>query len=169
MWEQYQNWRDRKRAQTLVDSLEEWHTTCVEVTVICRQGLFEPAVMDGDIGEVLDRADRKLYQFRNQMTEARREVKRQDPELAKRITQITQDVYTLRNHTARFLIRAQGTRPFATGRLTDPKERSVYYLKALEDAGYPGRKAADELQKNTERLWGDLQKLLEQARQSLAA
>ena len=169
VWEQYKNWRERKRAQTLVESLEAWHTTCVEVTRICRQALFEPAVMDGDIGEVLDKVDRKLYQFRNQMTDARGEIKRYDPQLAKRLTQVTEEVYTLRNQTARFLIRAQGPHPFATGRPTDPKERSAYYLKALEDAGYQGRKVVDELKSNADSLWGDLQVLLEKAHRVLEA
>lgn len=167
MWEQYQSWRERKRAQTLVDSLEQWHETCVNVTQICAQALLDQATLEGDIGEVLDRADRKLYQFRNLMTEARREINRHDPTLARRITQVTEEVYRLRNKTARFLIRAQGPHPFAGGRPTEENLRNAYYYKALEEAGFQGREIAERLQRDTDSLWHDLQPLLIQAQKAL--
>jgi hypothetical protein len=167
MREKISTWLERRRAQTLVDSLEQWHETCVNVTQICAQALLDQATVEGDIGEVLDGADRKLYAFRNHMTEARREINRHDPILARRITQVTEDVYRLRNQTARFLIRAQGPHPFAGGRLTEENLRNAYYYKALEEAGFQGREIAERLQRDTDTLWHDLQTLLIQAQKAL--
>jgi hypothetical protein len=161
------HWRERKRAQSLLENVESWHESCLAVTDLCSRALADPATLDGDIGEVLDLADRKLYAFRSHMGEARREIQRHDMELAKRLTDVTEGVYHLRNQTARFLIRAQGAKPFTAGRQTDDVAQQRAYLKALEEAGYEGRELVQTLRADSTALWQDLQPLLALAHETL--
>jgi ribosomal protein S10 len=151
---------DQNRARQLVESVNAWHQTCLNVAAICGDALQNEAVLRGDIGEVLDRADRQLFQFRSQSGEARASVKRQDELLAKRIDQMTRDIYELRNSTARFLIRAQGPGPFVRRGDEDELNRGEYYLKALREAGYKAREHKRNIDLELDALWNDLQRLV---------
>ncbi len=104
---------EKRRAQALLDSVQIWYATSQSVCEICGEALHDLALIQADIGTVLDKADRKLFQYRNDASDAQREVRRYNPQLANQIGEVTQQVYELRNLTAKFLIRAQGPSPFA--------------------------------------------------------
>jgi len=158
---------EKRRARVLAESLHAWYDTCVTVTGVCRDALRDEDIAQGDIGVVLDKVDRQLFQFRNHTTDARREVRRADPELAQRLLDVSHEVYNLRNQMARFLIRAQGPSPFAAGLPVDPDLRKAYYLNALDAAGYTGREIAEKLQRELNQLWPDLEGLLRKAEQTI--
>jgi hypothetical protein len=156
----------KRRAQTLQVSLQTWYATSVSVSEICGEALHDQVVIQSDIGSVLDKADRKLFQYRNDAGEARREVRRHDPQLAKQIGVVTQQVYELRNMTAKFLIRAQGPSPFAGGRVEGDLQ-TVYYERALTEAGFQARDLKIQLDKSIRSLWPELEKLVRQAEKTL--
>ena len=159
---------ERNRARQLLESVNAWYQTCKNVAAICGDALYDEAVLHRDIGEVLDRADRQLFQFRSHTGEARAAVKRHDKILAKRIDKLADDMYDLRNHTARFLIRAQGPGPFAGGEHQDDQQRSVYYQKALQEAGFQAREKKKAIDQELSSIWNELQGLLGRAEEIAA-
>jgi len=153
---------EKKRSQNLLESVHAWYATSLSVCEICGKALMDQALVQQDIGTVLDKADRKLFQYRNDASDAQRAVRRHDIELANRITQITQQVYELRNLTAKFLIRAQGPSPFISLR-TETKSPQIYYDRALDEVGLPARELNANLDDNIQSVWIRLEKLIRQA------
>ncbi len=150
---------ERRRVQEMLDILPVWYNTCLRVSEICGEALQDTDLVQGDIGVVLDKADRMLFQFRNDAGDVRRAVRRYDQQLALRVETMTRQVFELRNATAKFLIRAQGPSPFAKGG-TDRGASEIYYHRALEESGYQARKIKTELDKDIQLLWADLEKLM---------
>ena len=159
---------ERNRARQLLESVNAWYHTCTNVAAMCGDALHDEAVLRGDIGELLDRADRQLFQFRSHTGEARAAVKRQDQILAKRIDKLADDIYDLRNHTARFLIRAQGPGPFAGTAHQEEQLRQGYYLKALQEAGFLAREKKKAIDQELSSIWNDLQGILRRAEEIAA-
>lgn len=159
---------ERNRARQILESVNAWYSTCKNVTTICGDALHDEAVLHGDIGEVIDRADRQLFQFRSHTGEARTAVKRQDQILAKRIDKLADDIYDLRNHTARFLIRGQGPGPFAGGEHQDEQQRQVYYQKALQEAGFQAREKKKAVDQELSSIWNEIQGILRRAEEIAA-
>ncbi len=56
---------ERRRVQEMLDILPVWYNTCLRVSEICGEALQDTDLVQGDIGVVLDKADRMLFQFRN--------------------------------------------------------------------------------------------------------
>lgn len=157
---------EKRRNQSLVESVQAWYTAGVSVCEICGEALHDQALIQADIGTVLDKADRKLFQYRNDASEAKRAVRRFDPQLAQRMDEITHLVYELRNLTAKFLIRAQGPSPFA-GPKSEGELLVAYYERALNEAGFQARDMKTRLDQELRVLWPELEKLIRQANQSL--
>lgn len=150
---------NRRKMQALIDILPVWYNTCRRVSEICGDALHDVELVDGDIGAVLDKADRMLFQFRNDAGDVRRSIQLLDRQLAGRVDATTRRVFELRNATAKFLIRAQGPSPFARqGMESDMSQR--YYHRALEEAGFEARRLKNELDKEIELLWDELDKLI---------
>lgn len=158
----FKGWLDKlkqRRMREMLDILPVWYNTCLRVSQICGDALHDADLMEGDIGEVLDKADRMLFQFRNDAGDVRRSVGRYDPQLAGRVEATTRRVFELRNATAKFLIRAQGPSPFAR-RGMEEELSHMYYHRALEEAGFEARRLKSELDKEINLLWSDLEKLI---------
>jgi hypothetical protein len=150
---------ERRRNQTLLESVHAWYATSLSVSEICGDALHDQALIQADIGTVLDKADRKLMQYRNDAADARRAVQRHDQQLARRVDGVTQQVYELRNLTARFLIRAQGPSPFAGGR-AEGELQLAYYERALNEAGFQARNMKTSLDQKLRAIWPELEELI---------
>jgi hypothetical protein len=165
------NWLRRKiehnRARQLADSVTTWQRTCSGAAAICTEALYNEAVLQNDIGVVLDRLDRQLFQLRSQTGEARAAVRRQDECLAKRIDQLAKDIFELRNTTVRYLIRAQGPGPFVKVGADEERRRGEYALKALREAGYQARVQKLRVEQELAALWGELQPLVADAEKTI--
>jgi hypothetical protein len=148
----------RRQTQDLSDCILIWYQTSKDVSDICGQALYDPSAMQGDIGVVLDRADRKLFQYRNDASDAQRAVKRYNRDLAVRVSSITKQVYELRNQTASFLIRSQGPSPFVAP--PDADRQNEYYQRALNESGFKARQFKSELDKDIQSMWGELEQLI---------
>ncbi len=146
----------RRQQQSLVESVHLWHQTSVEVCGLCGEALDDPHPAQEDIGVLLDRADRKLFQYRNDANDARKAVRRHDQALAGRISAITEQVYELRNQTASFLIRSQGPGLFGATREGIP-EKDVYYQRAMSESGMKARSIKINLDREIESIWKDLE------------
>lgn len=157
---------EKHRSQSLLESVQVWYSTSQSVCDICGEALHDQALIQADIGTVLDKADRKLMQYRNDSTDAQRAVRRHSAELARRVKSVTQQVYELRNLTAKFLIRAQGPSPFAGGR-EEGDLRVAYYQRALSEAGFQARDLKTSLDQELRSIWPELDKLLRQAEKAL--
>lgn len=157
---------EKRRAEALLASVQTWYATSLSVSEICGAALHDQALIQADIGTVLDQADRKLFQYRNNASDARREVRRHSPELADKIQAVTRRVYELRNLTAKFLIRAQGPSPFAGPRAVGELQ-AAYYQRALTEAGFQARDLKIELDQSIRSLWPELEKLVRQVEKTL--
>jgi len=157
---------EKRRAQALLESVQTWYATSLSVSEICGEALHDLALIQADIGTVLDKADRKLFQYRNDASDARLEVRRHNPQLASQIGEVTQQVYELRNLTAKFLIRAQGPSPFAGSR-TEGELQAAYYERALNEAGFQARNMKIQLDQTIRTMWPELEKLVRQAEKAL--
>ena len=167
MWRQFTTRLEKRRAQSLIESVNIWYQTSLSVSEICGEALHEVVVSEMDIGTLLDKADRKLFQYRNDATDARRAVKRHNEQLANQIARLTERIYELRNQTARFLIRAQGPSPFARSENEPGEMQDAYYVRALADIGYDARQFKSSLDDDIGAVWLELEKLLYQAEKSL--
>ncbi len=147
--------------QDMLNLLPVWHQTCLRVSEICGDALHDVELIERDIGAVLDKADRMLFQFRNDAGDVRRSVRRYNEQLATRVEAVTRQVFELRNATAKFLIRAQGPTPFARGGMESDVSQ-LYYHRALEEAGFTARRLKSELDKDIELLWSELEQLMRQ-------
>jgi hypothetical protein len=150
---------EKRRVQGMRDILPVWYNTCLRVSEICGEALHDEELIRADIGTVLDKADRMLFQFRNDAGDVRKVVQRYDANLAGSVERLTQQVYELRNITAKFLIRAQGPSPFAKSVL-EGESGSQYYQRALEEVGFTARQMKTTLDQDLTALWLELEKLM---------
>lgn len=164
MFQRIKATREKKQAQALLESADGWHAVCVQVIEICGQVLHDETVQQGDIGISLDKADRLLFQLRNQASEAGRLLRSLAPALAPRLNLTTNRVFELRNDTARFLIRCQGPDPTAAGGQLDGVARRVYYDRAMQEVGIKARRLHTEVERDLHATWDDLQGWIAEAR-----
>jgi hypothetical protein len=136
---------ERRQSLAVLENVQGWRETCDQVTGICGQVLYDESVLQGDIGVALDRADRLLFQVRNYTSEARRLLRRREPDLAARLNQASNRVFELRNATTRFLIRCQGPGPLSGDRSDDATRRG-YYDRALQEIGFNARQLHGEVE-----------------------
>lgn len=153
---------ERRQHQRLVECVHLWYQTSVEVCELCGKALDDSLPIQDDIGVLLDRADRKLFQYRNDASDARRAIRRIDPVLSNRVETITEQVYELRNQTASFLIRSQGPGPFGAAR-EESSEKDAYYRRAMGDSGMKARSLKANLDREIESLWQDIEGLVSAA------
>ena len=159
---------EKRRVQGMLDIVPVWYNTCLRVADILGGALHDEELIRADIGTVLDKADRMLFQFRNDASDVRKAVTRYDESLGRRVVRVTQQVYELRNATAKFLIRAQGPSPFAKSNL-EGESGNLYYHHALEESGFEARQMKNELDQELVALWVELEKLMSQAASRLKA
>lgn len=148
----------RKKHVRLGEDLRTWHQLCSDVTRICGEALHNEDIGGQEIGELLDKTDRMLFRLRETLPSSWRLLRRRSPELARRVPELSDQVYCLRNQTSRFLIRCQGPAPL-TAR-PEGGVRSAYYLQALETFGLEGRHIWRELEQELGVIDEDIQELV---------
>ena len=158
---------EKKRAQRFLSSIHDWYRSCKSVIKVINGAVNNPHIYQDDIGAILDQADRKLFSFRNEASDAHRSLRRYDASLAQRLDKASKKVFRLRNITARFLIRAQGPGPFAIKQPLDENQMSVYYYRALGEVGYDARALYEEVNREVDSLWRDLQAIIVQVKRNI--
>jgi hypothetical protein len=149
---------ERRQSQNLSECLYLWYQTSMEVSEICGEALYEQVVIQGDIGVLLDRVDRKLFQYRNDASDAKRQVGKYNKDLASRVSTITGQLYELRNQTASVLIRSQGPSPFAAP--PDDNRQDEYDQRALIESGLRAREYKATLDKDIRAIWMELEDII---------
>ncbi len=159
---EYRERRELTRKQRIRESVQVWYETCLQISETCGETLFDPGAIPEDIGQVLDVVDLKLFRLRDNATDTLKAVKSHDRKLASQVEQVTQLVYKLRNQTTSFLLRAQGPGILALDRDEAEGWRYIYYLRALDDAGFKAREIKKKLDIELMNLWHELEILLRQ-------
>jgi hypothetical protein len=146
----------RRQEQAILDSVYGWHAVGVQVVEICGQVLHDETIHQGDIGVSLDKADRLLFQLRNQVADSTRLLRSRSPELAAKLNQTTNKIFELRNEMARFLIRGQGPNPVSREQL-DGFTRRQYHDRAMQDVGIKARELHTAAEDQLRAVWSDFQ------------
>jgi hypothetical protein len=151
----------RRRATQFAEDAREWHSACEKVLQLCEQALNDRDLIQGDIGVVLDEADRTLFHLRGVMGGVRRMLRRDHPPLSRRVAQASERIFRLRNMTSRFLILSQGPGPMVAGDdLISQSTRETYYLRALEKHGFEARRIHAQAKQELPAIWADIEPLL---------
>jgi hypothetical protein len=160
---------EKKRTQIFLVNIQAWYKTCSQLTKTFGDALYDQCACEADIGIMLDKADRLLFQLGNYTSDALGLLRRKEPTLARRVDSISTQVYRLRNQTTSFLIRCQGPERFPGMEPRPRRGGSPAYYQALEEIGFTSRKLQRELEKELQVIWTDLQGPILTAEQSLAA
>jgi hypothetical protein len=79
--------------------------------------------------------DRALFRLRDTSSGAQKALRRRDAELGARIRRATEAIVELRNETAHFLIRAQGSTPPFLQKQDAASHQPEVYQRAMQDVG----------------------------------
>ena len=157
---------EQRRLQNLEQSLHIWYQSSIAILHMCAQALDKEWLVQDDIGVLLDKADRKLFQFRNDATDARRALSRYDRDLSQRVAAITQSVYELRNNTASYLIRTRGPDPFA-GHPKEVQPIGAVNDGVIKEVALKARQLQLTVERELQVLWPELERLISQAKKSI--
>jgi hypothetical protein len=158
---------EKRRAQSLLESVGAWYRTCNQVSKIFGEALHDEAVIRQDIGIVIDKADRLLMNLGFYIPDAIKVLRRRNPILARRFDNTSQQIYRLRNETTRFLIRAQGP-GLIEANDSNREMHLIYYYRALEEVGFKARQIKRDLDQELKSIWRDLQVVMILAERTLA-
>jgi hypothetical protein len=168
IYSRLRHYLERRSAQNFLEGIYPWHQTCREVSQLCSEALNDKDVLRGDIGVILDKMDRNLFALRNHIGDSKGFLKRQNRALTRRFTKVNKDVYQMRNHTAKFLIRGQGPGPFPRDQEMEEERWRKYYDRALIDIGIGARRMNEGVSEEIEAIWSEMQKLIRQAEETIA-
>jgi hypothetical protein len=154
-------WQARRAAEAEKD-IRGWHEACLFVVAGCLRGLRDPQLPRSDIGVTLDNVDRALFRVRDAGSGAQQALRRRAPELRARIRRSTEAVVELRNETASFLIRAQGSTPPYLQKQGTAAGQPEAYRRAVQEVGRAALVRSQAVERDLEQLWADLQPLLAQ-------
>lgn len=151
----------RRQAEQAGADIQAWFRGCMLILHACASVIDDPKVGHGEIGAILDRADRTLFGLSDSTEGIGRILRRHDPEMANRMLETSQKVIELRNLTARFLIHVQGSTPafLESQREGDVRRRQDLYSRALLDYGLAAMELKRELDGELNRLWDAIQTL----------
>jgi len=160
---------EKKRMKSFVVNIQDWYKTCSLLTKTYGVVLYDQSAFDADIGIMLDKTDRLLFQLGSYTSDALGLLRRKEPALAKKVNDLSTQVYRLRNGTTSFLIRSQGAMLFTGGESRQESLGGQAYYQALEEVGFTARQLQRELEKELKEIWVDLQGPILIAQQRLAA
>lgn len=153
---------EKRRARSFVENARAWYQTCKDVSEVMGDALHDQSIIDKDIGYMVDGVDRLLFQLRFYIPDSLGTLRRWNPELAQRFDNANRLIFRLRNETTRFLIRSQGPGPMS-GDESDDETLTIYYYRALEEAGFKARDLKVDLDRELGFIWRDLQSVIMQA------
>lgn len=154
---------EKRRARSFVENARAWYQTCKDVSEVMGDALHDQSIIDKDIGYMVDGVDRLLFQLRFYIPDSLGTLRRWNPELAQRFDNANRLIFRLRNETTRFLIRSQGPGPMS-GDESDDETLTIYYYRALEEAGFKARDLKVDLDRELGFIWRDLQSVIMQAK-----
>lgn len=149
----------RNRARAFVDNVYAWYQTTRDVSAVMEKALHDQAVLEQDIGSVIDNVDRMVLHLGFYMPDSMGTLRRRNPELAQRFEHVSQQIVVVRNAMTSFLIRSQGPGPMA-GEAPDEEARTVYYYRALNEVGFRARDLMRDLDREIELIWKDLEQVI---------
>jgi hypothetical protein len=161
MFQRLRNRIEKKRAQSFVANVRAWYHTCSAVSEMMGDALHDQAVIQADIGNIIETADRLLFHMRSYIPNSLGTLRRRNPELARRFDRACRQIYQLRNGTTSFLIRSQGPGPMS-GDAPDDEARILYYYQALEEVGFYARDLKSDFDRELKSIWQDLQLIIVQ-------
>jgi hypothetical protein len=159
---------EKNRTQRFIVNIRAWYKTCNLLTKTYGDALYDQCACESDIGVMLDKADRMLFQLSSYTADALGLLRRKEPALAKKVDIMSTQVYRLRNQTTSFLIRCQGNGDSSNVESRQASKIGLAYYQALEEVGFTTRRLQRELEKELELIWAELQSLILTAEQSLA-
>lgn len=159
---------EKNRTKRFVVNIKAWYKTCSLLTKTYGDALYDQCICESDIGVLLDKADRMLFQLSSYSADALGLLRRKEPALAKKVDIMSTQVYRLRNQTTSFLIRCQGNGDFSSVESRQASKIGLAYYQALEEVGFTTRRLQRELEKELELIWAELQSPILIAEQSLA-
>jgi len=168
MISQLTGFMEKRQARGFLNGVQAWYHTCVKISELLGEALYDEAIGEKDIGVVLDKVDRMLFALRNEAADVRGFLRRKDPRLAERVENASTQVFELRNETTRFLMRCQGPGPFMGSRELNGQTRMLYYYRALEEVGFKARQVNSALEGELKAIWRDLQRMILVAEQTVA-
>jgi hypothetical protein len=151
----------RNRARAFVKNVRAWYFTCLDASKVMGDALHNQSIIKQDIGIAIDQVDRMLLQLGFYIPDSLGTLRRRNPDLAKRIDQVTKQVYQLRNVMTIFLIRSQGPGPMS-GEEPDEDVRMVYYYQALGEVGFKARDLKVDFDREIDVIWQELQMIISQ-------
>lgn len=160
---------EKKRTQRFVVNIKAWYKTCILLTTTYGDALYDQCMCESDIGAMLEKADRILFQLSGYTDDALGLLRRKEPALAHKVSSISMQIYRLRNQTTSFLIRCQESKGFPNLSPRQEGKTGLAYYRALEEVGFTTRRLQRDLEKELKSIWAELQGLIWIAEQSLAA
>jgi hypothetical protein len=159
----------KNRTKRFIENTQAWYKTCSLLTKTYGVALYDQDAFNADIGIMLDKTDRMLFQLDSYTSDALGFLRRNEPALANKVNDLSTQVFRLRNKTISFLLRSQGGMLFSgIDRGPDSRGSQAYY-QALEEVGFTARQIHRELEKELTAIWPALRGPLLIAQQSLAA
>lgn len=159
---------EKQRTKKFVVNIQAWYKTCSQLTKTYGDALYEQGAFDADIGIMLERTDNMLFQLSSYTSDALGLLRREEPALAKKVNDLSTQVYRLRNGTTSFLIRSQRSRFFTSAEPRQESRGGQAYYRALEEIGFATRRLQRELEKELKEIWDELQGPILTAQLSLA-
>jgi hypothetical protein len=147
----------KRQIENFLENSLAWYKACTTVCRICGDALDDEDICDSDIGVALDKADRGIFQLRDNIGGMCRYMQGSNVALVKRVKHISEQVVRLRNQTSRFLIRCQG--PISPAIVDRGEQRRLHYQRALEDFGLEARQMHREIDEELKTVWREMQSL----------
>ena len=160
---------EKNRTKRFVVNIQAWYKTCSLLTKTYGDALYDQDEFDADIGIMLEKTDRLLFQLSSYTSDALGLLRRKEPALAKKVNDLSTQVYRLRNQTTSFLIRCQGSGSSSGADSRREGRASLAYYKALEEIGFTTRRLQRDLEKELKSIWAELEGPILIAEQSMVA
>jgi hypothetical protein len=159
---------EKNRTKKFVVNIQAWYKTCSLLTKTYGDALYDQYAFDADIGIMLEKTDRMLFQLGTYTSDALGLLRHKEPTLAKKVDNLSTQVYRLRNGTTSFLLRSQGPLLLSDAEHRQERKGGQAYYRALEEIGFATRRLQRELEKELNDLWVELQGPILTAQMSLA-
>jgi hypothetical protein len=157
----------KNRTKRFIENTQAWYKTCNLLTNTYGVALYDQEAFDDDIGIMLEKTDRMLFQLGSYTSDVQGLLRREEPALAKKVDYLSTQVFRLRNKTISFLLRSQGGLLFSGIDARQRNRGGEAYYQALEEVGFAARQIHRELEKELKAIWPALRGPLLVAQRSL--
>lgn len=159
-------WIEKRRAQSFINNIRAWHQLVFVLVDLMDNALYDQAIIQSDIGYIVECYDLVLSQMRCFSPGIRRTLLHNNRTLANRYDEICLKIGRLRNETRIFLIRSQGPCP-EFGQKTIDESRISDYYQALSEVGFDARQLKGDLNLEIKTFWQDVQPIIKKVETTL--